>query len=296
VTDACDLVPGSNDMPIDPRARAPKLSLTIWGCRGSVSVGGAGSQRYGGMTTCIELETPDHRLIIDAGSGLPALGRVRGADRKQTLMLMTHLHWDHVIGLPHYSPLFVDGWDLQIRGVPREGHSVLDWMMDFNRPPAFPVDLRTSVRANVTGADMTPQGHDTFGPIAFAWREVEHPGGCTAFRLEVAGQVIVFSGDLELGRMDPGTMREFCAGADVLICDAQYTDEEYPAYVGWGHSTHRQAAKLAHESGVGELLLSHHDPRHDDVQIDRMAEQAREIFASTRSARCGEVVIHLPSE
>jgi len=120
--------------------------------------------------------------------------------------------------------------------------------------------------------------------------EVAHPGGCSAFSFDVGGLRIVFSGDLEVSRMDRDALLQFCEGADVLIMDAQYTEGQYPRHDGWGHSTNLQAASIAAEAGVGRLLLSHHDLRHDDAALQAMAREAREAFEATESARCGMIV------
>jgi len=267
-----------------------RWEFRIWGCNGGVSVGGDGRALHGGLTTCLELDLPDARIIIDAGTGLPHLGRVRGVDRKPTRLLMSHLHWDHVVGLPHWHPLFAKDWDLEVHGVPREGAGVWDWMTRFNGPPAFPVPLADAAGARVATRDLESSGGDHFGGVDYRWMEVAHPGGCSAFSFDVGGLRIVFSGDLEVSRMDRDALLQFCEGADVLIMDAQYTEGQYPRHDGWGHSTNLQAASIAAEAGVGRLLLSHHDLRHDDAALQAMAREAREAFEATESARCGMIV------
>lgn len=268
-----------------------RWAFTIWGCRGGVSTWGPRVARYGGHTTCLELNLPTARIIIDAGSGLGELGRQRGNDQKPTLLLMTHLHWDHVIGLPHWGAIYAPGWDLKVRGVEREGQAPIDWLLDFNRPPVFPVHLRTAVNCRISGDALSADGgRDTFHGIGYEWMEVGHPGGCSAFAFTVGGRRIVFSGDIELPRTDRAAFLRFCQGADVLIIDAQYEHAEYAQYVGWGHSSNVQAAEFAREAGVGRLLLSHHDPRYDDTSIDRLVEGAQAVFAATRAAHCGMLV------
>ena len=120
---------------------------------------GAHTQRHGGATTCIEIDLGDARIIIDAGSGLADLGRVAIGNPKPTLLLMTHLHWDHVLGFPHFAPLYTPGWSLDIRGVPRDGVGVLDAMNNISKPPLFPVDLRVAAAAQVSTlrADELPR-------------------------------------------------------------------------------------------------------------------------------------------
>ncbi|MCB9507893.1 MAG: MBL fold metallo-hydrolase [Myxococcales bacterium] len=248
------------------------------------------SAGFGGATTCLELDLPTARLIIDAGSGILDLGRARGVDRKPTLMLFSHLHWDHVVGLPFYSPLYVPGWDLDVRGVPRSGRSVYDTVTELNRPPLFPISLRESVRASVTQTDLETDGELLFHGAKVEWLEVAHPGGCSAFAITVDGRRIVFSGDVELDKTNRAAFIAFCKDAELLICDAQYSAAEYPNHVGWGHSTNRQAAQLAADAGVSRLVLTHHDPGHDDAAVRAMVADAATCFASVEGARDGLVV------
>lgn len=269
------------------RGNTDAVGLTVWGCRGSVSIGGAGYARYGGMTTCIELDRPEGRIIIDAGSGLGALGRTRGVDRKPTLLLFSHLHSDHIIGFPHFSPLYAEGWDLEIQGVPRAGIPVLDFLLDAHRPPMFPVALRDAVRPNLSHHVADPEGSRRALGVDLAWMEVAHPGGCSAFRMDFDGYRVVFTGDVEIEEMTGDAFRAFCADADVLIMDAQYDPGEYGAHRGWGHSTNVQAADFARACGASRLVLTHHDPRHDDARIDAMVEEARAIHPSVIAAECG---------
>ncbi len=246
--------------------------------------------RYGGHTTCLELDLPDARILVDAGSGLAELGRVRGFDRKPTLLLMTHLHWDHVIGLPHWSPIYAPGWRLDVRGVAREGQAPVDWLLDFNRPPVFPVHLRAAVKCDIDGSALAERGRAEFAGVTYEWMPVSHPGGCSAFAFTIGGRRFVFSGDVELPRTDRAEFLEFCRGADALLVDAQFEHGDYGNFVGWGHSSNVHAAEFAAEAGVRTLWLTHHDPRSDDVTIDRMVDGAAEIFAEVRAAACGTLV------
>ncbi len=263
---------------------------TIWGSRGSVPTSTPELRAYGGQTTCHELDLPNARILIDAGSGLVELARECGESRKETLLLFTHLHWDHVVGFPFFTPLFSPGWDLHVRGVPRGNASVYDTLCTLNQPPLFPIKLRQSIRANVLPVDLPLTGRTEFHGVTVEWIEVWHPGGCSAFAFTVGGQRIVFTGDIEIPRADRPKLVEFCRGADVLICDAQYHPEQYVRHVGWGHSTNMHAAELAKEAGVGRLLLTHHEPAHDDETIDGMVEQARSVFPATEGARHRMVV------
>jgi phosphoribosyl 1,2-cyclic phosphodiesterase len=270
------------------RATSQSSGLVIWGCRGSVSVGGPECNRYGGMTTCIELDRPSGRIIIDAGSGLGALGRARGVDRKPTLLLFSHLHADHVVGFPHFAPLYAPGWDLEVQGVPRSGADVFEFLLQTHRPPLFPVPMADALGPDVRGTRAEPQADRVFAGVDLAWMEVAHPGGCSAFRMDVDGTRIVFTGDLEVRATDQAALARFCQNADLLIMDAQYTEDAYQAsHVGWGHSTNLQAAEFARVCGARQLVLTHHDPRHDDEKIDEMVRDASAIHPFVSAAHCG---------
>ena len=195
-----------------------------------------------------------------------------------------------MVGFPFFTPLFTPGWHLDVRGVPREGRSVFDAVRDLNRPPIFPVDLHTSIRADVTSDDLPPQGELEFAGARVEWMEVAHPGGCTTFALCVGAQRIVVTGDVELPNTDRDALAEFCRGADALVCDSQYTPAEYVHHVGWGHSTYEHAAELAAAADVKRLWLSHHDPSHEDALIDELVEAARKLFPATEGARNHSVV------
>ena len=251
---------------------------------------GAHTQRHGGATTCIEIDLGDARIIIDAGSGLAELGRIAVSNPKPTLLLMTHLHWDHVLGFPHFAPLYAPGWTLDIRGVSRDGISVLEALHNISKPPLFPVDLRVAAAADVSTENLTSTGATVFHGAEIAWMPVAHPGGCTAFWFQLGGFKIIFTGDLELRQTDLGALHSFAQNADLLICDAQYTEQEYLRYTGWGHSTNLDAAALALASGAKRLLLTHHDPRRSDDEIDTMVADARQMFAHTEAARDGLTV------
>jgi len=265
-------------------------TFTIWGSRGSVPVSSDASREFGGHTTCLELDLPAARILVDAGSGIADLARSKPHDRKPTLLLFSHLHWDHVLGLPFYAPLFQPGWTLDVRGVPRSGRAVFDAVTELNQPPLFPVPLATSIRADVSASSLDSTGSLAFGGASVDWMEVAHPGGCSAFAFNIGGRKIVFTGDIELHATDRDALLRFCRGAEVLICDAQYTEDEYATRRGWGHSTNLQAAQFAADAGVARLVLTHHDPAHDDAFVSRMVLDAAALFPHVSGATTRMVV------
>ncbi len=249
----------------------------LWGTRGSVSVSGFDKIRYGGLTTCVEIDLPDGRILIDAGTGLAEFGRRVTLDKKPTLLLLTHFHWDHLVGFPLFQHIYAPGWDLDIRGVRRNQVSVFD--------PFFPDHVQANVQARLTHSDLEEAGSLDFHGAKLTWIPVHHPQGCTSFCLDFADQKIVFMTDVELPLTDRKRAIEFCSQADILIIDGQYTEKEYLTRKFWGHSTNIQAANFAKEANVGRLILTHHDPSHDDQFIDKMVEEAQQIFPNMVGAR-----------
>lgn len=259
-----------------------------------MSVGDVSVSTFGGYTTCFELDLPEHRIILDAGSGLVGASRERDMSDKPTLLLISHLHWDHIVGFPFFPALFRKELTLDIWGVKREDTNVLDAILELNKPPIFPIDLRTAMSARIRTRDLEVQGSATFGPARIEWTEVCHPGGCSAFAITVDGQRLVFTGDVELPRSDLDALAAFVGKADVLVVDSQYTPAEYPEHAGWGHSTNVDAATFAARCGVQRLYLTHHDPIHSDDVIFEMEREAREIFPATEAARFGMTLARGP--
>ncbi len=265
-------------------------SFRVWGCRGGISVDGPEYERFGGLTTCLELEFDGGRIFIDAGTGFARAGRELPHDGRDTLLFITHLHADHIKGFPFFTPLFVPGWNIDVIGCPRESIPAFEFICSVHRPPMFPVPIGPRIEANLRASNLGPKGQHHFRGVDVDWCEVWHPGGCSAVSLSIDGRRIVFSGDLEVDRLENDDLHQLCKGADLLIFDAQYAQNQYPNHLGYGHSTNLQAARFAREAGVGRLLLTHHDPRHDDATIDRMVAEAQAIFPNTQAAACGMVV------
>lgn len=260
------------------------MRITFWGTRGSVPVSGPDFAKHGGATTCVGVELLDadaaspRHVIIDCGTGLVDLGRRRAAQLGDLLVLQTHFHWDHLQGFPFFSPLYDPTTRARLRGVPREGvcfESVLDEQMT---QPNFPIGLG-DLRAALDFGDLSPEGQAVEGRLAMAWTEVCHPGGCTAYRLEYGGRVFVFSGDNEVRMGGREALVELARDADLLVMDAQYMPEEYEARRGFGHSTPLDAVDVALEAGVDRLLMTHHDPCHDDARLEQKLAHARDRAA-----------------
>jgi phosphoribosyl 1,2-cyclic phosphodiesterase len=262
-------------------------AVTFWGTRGSVPTPGPRTARYGGNTPCVAVEGPaGELLILDAGTGIRALGlelvaRHNGAVRAE--ILLSHAHWDHIQGLPHFKPFFAPGNAVRIWGA-RQGttslEAILRQQMD---PTVFPVPL-DALSASLTVQQVEP-GEFTVGAFRVRAMRLRHPGTTLGYRLSPAagGPSLAYVTDNELGpggRYDvPPSWRAefvaFLADVDLLIHDAMYTPDEAEAHRGWGHSTFAEAVALAREARVGRLVLFHHEPEHGDEAVDALLHAAR---------------------
>lgn len=262
------------------------LKVTFWGTRGSIPVSGPTYARHGGATTCIELElfgfeaaTP-RRVIFDCGTGLADMGRARGAQCVSGLIYQTHMHWDHVQGFPFFGALFNPTAHWRLHAVPREGEDFKQVLSAQMSPPTFPVSLEM-LPARLEFKDLPKDGQREHGELKVSWCEVWHPSGSTAYRVDLMGRSVVFTGDVEVRRDCEQAVIELARGADVLIMDAQYFEEEYATRQGWGHSTPADAVRVALAAGVKQLLLTHHDPSHDDDRLDEKLKVARALAQGT---------------
>lgn len=267
----------------------PALSVRFLGVRGSIPAPGP-LTTAGGNTACVEITAGDTRIILDAGSGLRALGdeRMQHGPRHSAILL-SHLHWDHVCGLPFFTPIYVPGHRVEIASGPNGVMPTRDAIRALFRAPFFPVDF-ADVASQVSVRELPASDRFAIGDIAITLARLNHPDPVYGFRLEHGGRAIVYATDTEhFACVDP-TLARLAAGADILIYDAQYTPDEYPSKVGWGHSTWRAGADLARAAGAAQLVLFHHDPGRTDAQLAAIEAEARAHRPGTIAAREGMVL------
>lgn len=268
--------------------------VRFWGVRGSVPCPGPATVRYGGNTACVEVRCGERLLIFDGGTGLRPLGETLRKDGgpHEIDLFYSHAHWDHIVGLPFFAPCF----DAQSRLRIWSGHlkpplpikAVLQKMMG---APLFPIPLRT-FSAHLDFIDFAPGEELAPHPeIRLLTAPLNHPNGATGYRLEHGGKSIAYVTDTEHrpGMLDRDVMR-LSAGADIMIYDAAYTDDEYPAHRNWGHSTWQEGVRLATAAGARLLVLFHHEPSHDDDFLDGVAAEAEKRRPGTLVAREGMVL------
>jgi len=277
----------------------PIAKLSFWGVRGSTPTVDPATWRYGGNTPCLELIAPDGtQFILDCGTGLRMLGSrwaaPNGGKNPEAHIFVTHYHWDHIQGIPFFSPLYVENNEFHFYSFRSKylGRDSLKQVFEAQMAlPYFPVDMSAM---NAKRKFKEVDGGDTFtireNKITARW--LNHPQGCLGFRIETPGGTVAYATDNEPGdaKLD-ASLRELAAGADIFINDAQFTPEQLAATrKGWGHSSWLEGVRVAREVGAKTLVLFHHDPDSTDRLVDSLLKRAREEFDSVFAASEGMVI------
>jgi phosphoribosyl 1,2-cyclic phosphodiesterase len=266
------------------------LKLTFYGVRGSCPCPCEANRRYGGNTASIALEVDgEEPILFDLGTGLRLFAETQPLDGSfRGTALLTHIHWDHVQGLPFFPPVDRPGARLDIYGPRQEAGPLGEVFDDFMRPPYFPVQF-SELRGDIRFHDVLDDDFEV-GSAKVKVRPVPHCGPTVGYRVDWHGVSIAYVSDhqapLSLDRVDDAVL-ELCAGVDLLVHDAQYTDEEFAEKAHWGHCTLDYAALVAKEAGARQLCLFHHDPAHDDERMDELLAGAQ--ATATRLGYRGEV-------
>jgi phosphoribosyl 1,2-cyclic phosphodiesterase len=257
------------------------MKITLWGTRGSLGAPGPETVRYGGNTSCVEVEGPDGtQLILDAGTGIRRLGARLGPEVGRVDVLLTHLHMDHIQGLGFFRPLDQPGQEVHVWGPPSTTLDLGARLSRYLSPPLFPVRLR-ELPCRLSLHDV-PLGRFQIGGLRIDAALVCHPGPTVGYRIDDGRTCIAYIPDHEpaLGATRfpdaPAWTSGFdlAEGVDLLIHDTQYSPAEYAERVGWGHSTVSHSLDFARLASVKRFLSFHHDPGHDDATIDRLLAQA----------------------
>lgn len=282
------------------------MRLRFWGTRGSCPTPGPTTVRYGGNTTCLEVRTDDdHLIILDAGTGIRELGRslvgAAGGQPIQGDVFFSHAHWDHIQGLPFFTPAFQAGNHFRLFGSPGLLRSLELVLRQQMSPVVFPVNF-DALHARMEFREMQAHRYQE-NDVVVRTINVRHPGGALGFRVQpvqASDRSLVFIPDNELDRFgdqadDAPTRQalvEFARGARVLVHDAMYTGAEYMDHRGWGHSSYRDAVEFAIEAEVETLVLFHHDPERTDDNLQEQLELCRQMVRE----RGGSVMVVAAAE
>ncbi|MBA3449298.1 MAG: MBL fold metallo-hydrolase [Pseudaminobacter sp.] len=264
--------------------------VRFWGTRGSLPVSGPQFVGYGGNTACIELTCGPHTLILDAGSGIRQAGdAMLEAGIDDFDLFFTHSHYDHIIGLPFFAPLYCPNirasvWSGHLAGRMTTG----EMLKAFMQPPWFPVNLDIC-KANIASRDFVAE--DVLTPrkgITIRTAGLNHSGGCIGYRVEWGGRAVALISDTEHepGQLDASVLR-LIQDADLVIYDCTYTDQEMAHRSGYGHSTWQEGVKLCEAAGARRLALFHHDPARTDAELGDIEREAGKAFAGAFAASDG---------
>ena len=268
--------------------------VRFWGVRGSIAAPGPATARYGGNTSSLEVRCGARLILLDAGTGIRYLGNgLLGEAPLETDLFFTHTHFDHLCGLPFFKPFFQPQNRFRLWAGHLGGRMTLQQLLrDFMIAPLFPVPPEV-FRANIEYRDFA--AGETLAPapgISVRTAPLNHPDGATGYRIEFGGRSLCYVTDTEHvpGVPDANILR-LIAGADLLIYDCTYTDDEYgKSYVGWGHSTWQEGVRLCKSAGVGRLAVFHHDPDRDDDRLDGIAREVAEQMPAAVIAHEGMVL------
>jgi phosphoribosyl 1,2-cyclic phosphodiesterase/CheY-like chemotaxis protein len=297
-------------LPEIPRRPKPKPAaehesvparIRLWGVRGSIPVPGKSTVRYGGNTSCVEVRADGEMIVLDAGSGIRLLGlaldKEFGPRSMKLTLLISHTHWDHIQGLPFFSPAYNRKNLIRVLGYEGARAGLAKILASQMETPFFPVSLR-ELPSHLAIEELKEMEFQ-IGNVEVRSKFSNHPGICAGYRLFTSSGSIAYFPDSEpyeqlkqqlasrdginedeardFATAERTKMVEFIKGCDLAILDTQYTDEEYAQHIGWGHSSLSSVVSLALDAEVRQLLLFHHDPNHDDEMIDKMVEHARAL-------------------
>jgi phosphoribosyl 1,2-cyclic phosphodiesterase len=268
------------------------MIIRCWGSRGSIPVSGKKYLRYGGNTTCLEIRTNDDKiLIVDAGTGIREAGNsLTAAGYRNFTLLLTHAHWDHIMGFPFFKPIYSPKTNINVWGCPFARDSIKELLSRIMSPPNFPVDF-DSIRAKISFQNTCVESY-TLGSMVITPIALSHPDQGTGYKFEEDGKCFVFLTDNELGYRHEGGHNfqkylEFSEGVDLLFHDAEYKEEEYKKTRGWGHSLYKDALSLALNAGVKKLGLFHHNQERFDAEVDAIVNDCDKIIKkSGKKMKC----------
>jgi phosphoribosyl 1,2-cyclic phosphodiesterase len=287
-------------------------TLKFWGVRGSIPTPGPATVRYGGNTSCCELRFNDTLFILDAGSGLRVLGNelLKSKPPINANIFISHMHWDHIQGIPFFTPAFIPGNKFTFYGAKDAEKDLNDIIADQMDPTYFPIEMKDM--GSKLEFEQLAEGRYNIDNTEVETIFVNHPGNALGYKFFIEQKSLIYISDNEpfagtfnddlnqsnsnkdiiLGEDGNQKLIAFLKNADILIHDAQYTLDEYKKKMTWGHSPIEYTVDIAIHAGVKQLVLFHHDPMHDDDTIDEMLENSRKYASGKKS----KIIINAAAE
>ncbi len=270
------------------------LKLKFRGVRGSIACATPEHMKYGGNTSCIDVRAGDHYFVLDAGTGIRGFGdELTKNGECVSHMLFTHTHWDHINGFPFFSPAYNPDNSLIIMAGHLKGDGgIQDVLSTQMHNPVFPVPL-DALQSNLDYQDFEAgDSFQLFDDVLIKTAHLNHPNGATGYRIEHGGSVAVYITDTEHvpGKLDEKILG-LIDGADVVIYDSTYTEEEFPSKTGWGHSTWNEGMRLCQEANAKKLYIFHHEPAHTDDFMDKLAAEAADAWDGNIVSREGMEIV-----
>ena len=273
---------------------ADDFLVRIWGARGSLPACSGQASSFGCATPCVEVRCGSRVFVLDAGSGCYPLGqRMLAGESRQFDLLFTHCHYDHIEGLPFFRPLHSSGWTGRIWSGHLGGRMTTEEMVTrYMREPFFPVGpgcFTADVKFNDFTAGEVIEAGDG---VTIRTLALNHPGGAVGYRIEYRGRSFCLITDTEHvpGVPDQGILA-FIAGADAVVYDSAYSDNEFKAYLGYGHSTWQEGMRLCDAAGADHFIAFHHQPEKTDATLEAVDAELRRLRANSRLAREAMVIV-----
>lgn len=264
-----------------PPQKKQKVEVRFWGVRGSIATHGIQNSRYGGHTPSISIRYGKRWFLCDAGTGIRLAGAELKKSKDPITLLISHLHWDHIFGLPFFLPLFQPGRKILLAG---PTHGVLSFKKNFSKlmaPPFFPI-RPTIFKADIVWRNLK-NGTMKLGPVQMEARQIQHQGKTFAFKFIFPdGKQILYATDHELNKREKSFIR-WMSGVDLLIHDSQYDRKQYAKKKGWGHSAFEDVLELAIRQKVKRLILFHHSPESNDRLLEKRLQFCRERIRRFKS-------------
>jgi len=273
-------------------------SITFYGVRGSIPTPGKDTAEFGGNTSCVEVLLGSKLFILDAGTGIRALGDslLKRYQKINGDIFITNTHWDHIQGFPFFGPVFLEGNSFRIFGPGKKDASFEDLLRNQMHSHFFPVQIE-HLKAHLEFIQIEDkQKIQLDDDITVMTSATNHPGGCLSYRIQYKNYIICYLTDTEHSAKTFESLVSHAKNADIIIYDATYTEEEYHGYngrtskKGWGHSTWLEGIKLCRAAGGKKLVLFHHDIHHTDSDMKAIEKAAKEVYPDTIAAREGMTI------